>query len=387
MSAVRPRILSISLSPLIGDARVLRQLSVLARHGHVTSLGYGPKPDVVDAHLQVEGGLASLPQTLTGVARLAIRAHTASELAAPAVRRAVELVGDEHFDLVVANDARVLALAHHVAKGAPVWADMHEWAPEERTHVLSWRLLVAPFMTHLCRRYLPQAAAVTTVGGRIADLYREHFGVEARVMRNSSPFQDFAPSSGPADDDAPVRLVHSGAAIGGRSLETMIDVVRGLDARFSLDLFLVPGGDGGKYLRQLRERAADDARIRFRDPVAPGELPTTLNEYDVGVFWIPPTHTNARLTLPNKFFDFVQARLAVAVGPSVEMADLVREYDLGAVSTGFTVAECRESLLGLDAAKIRAAKQAANAAARQLSFETDAALAEEIIESALTRPR
>lgn len=384
MSTDRPRILSISLSPLIADARVLRQLSVLARHGHVTSLGYGPQPDVVDAHLQVEGGLASLPQTFTGVARLAVRAHTASELAAPAVRRALELVGTERFDLVVANDARVLALAHHVAQGAPVWADMHEWAPEERTHVLSWRLLVAPFMTHLCRRYLPKSAAVTTVGARIAELYREHFGVEARVMRNSSRWQSLEAGTGPIDNDAPIRLVHSGAAIGGRSLETMIDVVRRLDERYTLDLFLVPGGDGGKYLRELQERAAGEDRIRFREPVAPADLPVTLNAYDVGVFWIPPTHTNARLTLPNKFFDFVQARLAVAVGPSVEMADLVRKYELGAVSAGFTVQECLESLRGLDAAAIRAAKQSADAAARELSFETDATVADQLIEQALT---
>ncbi len=384
MSTDRPRILSISLSPLIADARVLRQLSVLARHGHVTSLGYGPQPDGVDAHLQVEGGLASLPQTLTGVARLAVRAHASSELAAPAVQRALELVGTERFDLVVANDARVLALAHHVAQGAPVWADMHEWAPEERTHVLSWRLLVAPFMTHLCQRYLPKSAAVTTVGGRIADLYREHFGVTAHVMRNSSPWQDFQPTRGPVDDAAPIRLVHSGAAVGGRSLETMIDVVRRLDERYTLDLFLVPGGDGGKYLRELQERAAGEDRIRFREPVAPAQLPVTLHAYDIGVFWIPPTHTNARLTLPNKFFDFVQARLAVAVGPSVEMADLVREYDLGAVSSGFSVQECLESLQTLDAAAIRAAKQASDAAARDLSFEADAAVADQLIAQALT---
>lgn len=382
----RPRILSISLSPIVGDARVLRQLSVLRRHGHVTSLGYGEHPPGADEHLRVEDGLASLPQTPAGVALLAAHAHRRAELAAPAVRRALELLADRRFDLVVANDARVLALAHRVAAGAPVWADMHEWAPEERTHVLSWRLVVGPFMTYLCREYLPRSAAVTTVGGRIAALYAEHFGVRAEVMRNSSPWQDLAPSPGPVDDAAPVRLVHSGAAIPGRSLETMIDVVRGLDSRYSLDLFLVPGGDGGRYLRELRARPAGCDRIAFRDPVAPGDLPRTLNPFDVGVFWIPPTHTNARLTLPNKFFDFVQARLAVAVGPSVEMADLVREHHLGVVSEGFTTEQATASLRTLDAAAIRAAKRASDAASHALSFETDAAVADALVERLLAAP-
>src|SRR5690606_11071461 len=104
---------------------------------------------------------------------------------------------------------------------------------------------------------------------------------------------------------------------------TMIDAVRRLDERFTLDFYLVPARDRGRYLAQLRDRAKGCDRIRFRDPVPPGDLPTALNVYDVGVFWIPPTHTNARFTLPNQLFDYVQARLAIAVGPSVEMAQLV----------------------------------------------------------------
>ncbi|MBI9114762.1 glycosyltransferase [Sanguibacter suaedae] len=372
------RILCISLSPLRSDARVLRQLSVLASHGHVTSVGFGPAPDGVDEHLRVADGAATLPQTPRGVVRLALRRFRAAELEAPAVRHALELLEGRTFDLVVANDARVLDLAHAVAarSGAPVWADMHEWAPEERTHVTSWRLLVAPFMTHLCRTYLPRSGAVTTVCGSIADLYREHFGVDAAVMRNSSPWKDLRPSDVSPDV---VRLVHSGAAIHGRALETMIDATLELGERYTLDLYLVPGGDGGKYLRALQARAAGCDRIRFRDPVAPADLPSTLNAYDVGVFWIPPTHTNARLTLPNKFFDYVQARLAVAVGPTVEMANLVERYRLGVVSEDFSVAACVASLRSLDVAAVRGAKAAADVASAELSFTTDALVADRIV--------
>ncbi|SNT13629.1 hypothetical protein SAMN06309944_2204 [Micrococcales bacterium KH10] len=382
--STRPRILVISLSPLISDARVLRQLSVVAEHGHVTSIGYGPAPDMVDEHIEIPRNMASLPQTPWGVIKLALRAHRHSELAAPAIRYGLEQLRERKFDLVVANDARVLAFAHQVANGAPVWADMHEWAPEERTHVLAWRLLVAPLMTYLCRIYLPRSAAVTTVGARIAQLYRQHFGVDAQVMRNSSPWQDLKPSPGPDDDAQRIRLVHSGAAIHGRNLEAMIDVVTDLGERYTLDLYLMPGGDDGKYLAALRSRAVGCDRIRFCDPVAPGDLPATLNGYDVGVFWIPPTHTNARLTLPNKFFDFVQARLAVAVGPSVEMADLVRHYGLGVVSEGFTVEECRRSILDLTPGAIRDAKRASDAASKELSFEHDAGVADQILEGALS---
>lgn len=365
-----PRILCISLSPLQRDARVLRQISVLATLGEVTTLGYGPAPAGATAHIEVPANLPSLPQTVPGVATLAARRWRRAELAAPAVQFALDALREHRFDLVVSNDARVLALAHAVAHGAPVWADLHEWAPEERTHVLSWRLLVAPLMRHLCARYLPLCAATSTVCEPIAELYDRDFGVHPVVVRNANPWQPLTPT---AVDDDRIRLVHSGAAVHGRSLETMIDAVAALDERFTLDLYLVPANDGGAYQRSLEARASGNDRIVFRPPVAPADLPATLNAYDVGVFWIPPTHTNARLTLPNKFFDFVQARLAVAVGPTIEMQRLVERHGLGVVADGFTVEQCVDSLEGLSAHEIRLFKAASDTASRELSFEHDAA--------------
>ena len=368
------RILCVSLSPIHRDARVLRQIQVLRALGDVTTVGYGTRPEGAVEHIEVPADRLSLPQTPRGVLGLALRRFRSVEFAAPGVRYALDRLRDRSFDLVVANDARVLALAFAVAGDAPVWADMHEWAPEERTHVLSWRLLVAPFMVHLCRTYLPRAAAVTTVGAEIAELYRREFGVDAAVMRNAAPFADLEP--------APVlpgrvRLVHSGGAVHGRSLELMIDAVRALDDRFSLDLYLVPATPG--YIDRLRERAAGDPRIVFHDPVPPEALPSTLNRYDVGVFWIPPVHTNARLTLPNKLFDFVQARLAVAIGPTVEMERVVAEYGLGVVSTDFTIEACVASIEGLTGTQIDEFKRRADAAASPLSFEHEREAAIEML--------
>lgn len=358
------RILCISLSPIHRDARVLRQLEVLRELGEVTTVGYGSAPPGVAEHIEVPADRLSLPQTPWGVLRLALRRFRSVERAAPGIRYAQRHLAGRTFDLVVANDARVLALAFAVAGEAPVWADMHEWAPEERTHVLSWRLLVAPFMVHLCRTYLPLAAAVTTVGAEIADLYQRDFGVRASVMRNAAPFADLQPA--PLEPDR-IRLVHSGGAVHGRSLELMIDAMGSLDDRFSLDLYLVPASPG--YRERLRERAGDDPRIVFHEPVPPADLPRTLNAYDVGVFWIPPVHTNARLTLPNKLFDFVQGRLAVAIGPTLEMERVVSEYGLGVVSEDFTLDSCVASIAALTPAQVAAFKQRAHEAARDLSFE------------------
>lgn len=380
-----PQILVISFSNIDSDARVLREISVVAKHGHVTSLGYGPKPDYVSEHIQVPDWAKSLPQTPLGVLRLALHLHSQAELAAPGNRYALRALSDRTFDTIVANDARALPLAFAIARRnqAPVWADLHEWAPGERTHIASWRILVKPLMEHICRKYLPQTAAATTVGTEIAKLYETHYGVRPRLLMNAAPYADLQPTPVP---DGVIRLVHSGGAVFGRNIEAMIEATIQAGPRFTLDLYLVPAGDGGAYLEKLREVAGGNPRIRFHDPVKPFELPATLNAYDVGVFWIPPTHTNARLTLPNKLFDFVQARLAVAIGPTVEMVNVVNEYGLGVVSEDFSVPSIVAALQSLTPQAITGYKQAAATAADPLSFQSQSKVIDEILDTFLQTP-
>lgn len=375
----RPKILVISFSPIHRDARVLREIGALAELGDVTSVGYGTVPPHTVEHLRIPDGAKSLPQTPTGVLGLALRRLRGCELAAPAARETIRLVAGRRFDVVVANDARAIPTAFAVTRGAPVWADMHEWAPEERTHITSWRLLVAPLMDHICREYLPRCAAVTTVGGRIADLYRERYGVAPRLVRNAAPYADLEPRA--LREDGVIRLVHSGGAVPGRNIEAMIDAVQELGPRFTLDVYLVPGGDGGAYLDRLKRRAAGCDRIAFPAPVPPEALPATLNGYDVGIFWIPPFNTNARLTLPNKIFDYVQARLAVAVGPTAEMVSVIERYGIGVSSDSNSVPDIVKTLSALTAGAIMAFKAASDRAAHDLSFEHEKETIHEILNS------
>ena len=375
------QILVISFSNIAKDARVLRELSAISPFGHVTSIGYGSKPAFVDEHLQIADRYPSLPQTPLGVLKLALHMHKAAELAAPGNKEAIRLLGDRTFDAVVANDARALPLAFHVARGKPIWADMHEWAPAERTHVTSWRLLVAPLMTHICKKYLPKCQAVSTVGQEIVKLYDKNFGVRPTLIRNAAPFADLTPSQNPTD--GPIRLVHSGGAVAGRNIENMIAAVKAAGERFTLDLYLVPGNDRGKYLSQLKEQAKDCPRIKFNPPVVPAELPATLNQNDVGIYWIPPYSINAELALPNKIFDFIQARLAIAVGPTKEMANIVEEFQVGVVSSGFSNENIVETLRSLDRDQIIGFKQNTNSAAQKLCFENEAKNIEQIMKSLL----
>ncbi|GAB2510966.1 hypothetical protein [Paramicrobacterium agarici] len=245
---------------------------------------------------------------------------------------------------------------------------MHEWAPEERTHVLSWRLLIAPYMRYVCERYLPRTDAVTTVNASIGRLYDEQFDIKTEIVRNARAFEELHPTS---VDTNVIRLVHSGAAVPGRDIESLIAATLQLGQRFSLDLYLIRGRDGGAYWRSLREMAQDSDRIQFHDSVPPDQLPRVLNSYDVGVFNLPPRTTNHRLMLPNKLFDFVQARLAVVFSPSVETDAVISNYGLGAVTSGFTASDMAATLRTLSSEDVKVYKQNSHKAAAALSAESD----------------
>lgn len=363
----RPAILCISFSTIERDARVLRQIATLSEFGKVTTVGYGEKPEGSSRHIRVPDNKPSLPQTIGGVLRLAVRAHRSVEMRSPAeraVRDAVLQSGT--YQLVVANDARALPLAFAASKSAPIWADMHEWAEEENATSLPWRVLVGPYMASLCRRYLGQTAAVSTVGRTLASLYELHYGVpEPVVIRNASPHLDLQPS--PLESRR-VRLVHSGIAVPERNIEALIDAVQLIDERFTLDLYLI---GTPRYIERLRKRAGGCERIRFKDPVPTVELPGVLNRYDLGVYLLPIRSINHRFMLPNKFFEFVQARIGLVFGPSQETDRLIADHGLGVVLPGWEATDLATTLSTLEDSDILRFKAGAHRASRELSSIRD----------------
>lgn len=376
-----PQILCISFSPIHADSRVLRQLEVLMQHGEVTTVGYGPAPEGVKRHIEVPENASSLPQTPLGVARLALRLHNAVELTAPGETAVLkEAVASGPYDLVVANDARALPLAFAAAGDAPVYADMHEWAAEERATVFVWRVLVGPYMEYLCKKYLPRTAALTSVSAGLAALYTERYGVEHEIVRNAADLRDLGPS--PVDPKV-IRLVHSGTADAERNIMELIEAVDRLGGRFTLDLYLlrVPGG----HLDVIKRKAAETPCVTVHDPVPPETLPDVLNQYDLGVFLYPLKTLSHLYHLPNKFFDFVQARLGLVFSPAPEINAHIGEYGLGIITSDTTADALVDALRDLTSDDVHRFKQAADRSAKALSSEPDRAVQDALVARLLAR--
>lgn len=373
----RPRLLILSFSDISADARVLKQVTYFADRYDVTTYGYGPSPDPRVRHLQLDDAYDIRRWSRS---ELILRRFRLMYWEQPGIKRAqADLGALEAFDVILANDVDTVGLALALKPSRGVHADIHEYAPRQNEEVAVWRLFIAPYVRWLCRRFLVGASSMTTVGQGIADEYKRVCGLRAGVVTNASPYVEL--TARPAS--TPMRLVHSGASLRNRRLEVLVDAVKATSSDVTLDLYLM--GNDPDYVAELRERAGESDRIRFREPVAYRDLITSLNGYDVGIHVIAPTNFNNRWALPNKFFDYVQARLGLIIGPSAEMQRLLETAGLGAVSEDFGADALTRVLDSLTVAQVDTWKAHADAAARALSSESQVEVWGEAIDALMNR--
>jgi hypothetical protein len=374
------RVLVISFSDLGRDARVDRQIGFLRERHEVVAAGLAPSRhpvEFVDLSVPPGGGPRRQARRLVRAARLLARRSNSAYWGVPLHRAAAERLARVGFDLVLVNDVEALPVARRVAGRAPVVFDAHEWAIAQYEHIAWWRLLGRPQVDSLLRAHLPYVSGMTTVAPGIATMYQRRYGVRCRVVTNAAPRADLRPT--PVSQ--PIRLLHHGGANPVRRLELMIQAVERLDGRMTLDLALLHNDPA--YRRRLVGMADATPHVRVLEPIPLPELVTRVNAYDAGVIFFPPLTANLAHALPNKFFDLLQARVAVVVGPSPEMERIVREFDCGAVAPGFTLDALVETLRSLTPDRIAELKQGADRAADVHSAERNRDVVLELVEEAL----
>src|SRR5262245_38434903 len=307
-------VLVISFTDLKRDPRVRRQIDALRGSHSVIAAGTGD-PQLADVRfVGCQRARRTVMGTLAEAGDLLLHRYEAHYARLVHVRELRRKLDGISFDVAIANDFDALPLALSVAGRRPVILDAHEYAPREVEERLLWRIFKQGQAYYLCRTYLKRAACAITVSEGIASEYARVFGVRPVVVNNAASRQELTPRSAQA---RPIRMIHHGHAMPTRGIENMIEVMRSLDDRFELDLMLVPTFP--RYLEKLKAMSRDDPRIRFLPPVPMQELVPATNGYDIGLYLLQPSSFNNLHALLTKFFEFIQARLAVAIGPSPEM--------------------------------------------------------------------
>ncbi len=368
----------ISFSPVRNDGRVLRQINYLAQHYALHVIGFGsPHPSWADLR-NVHWNPVSLSNLPAPVALALLMLGKIFPIAYEwwfwsklQHVQALQLAGASGCDVLYANEWDGLCIAAAVArqKRVPVIYDAHEDSVGQYQNsgkLKKW--LMPSAIRYLLAKCANEVSSSITVSSPIAQKLQSELGLDPIVVLNAPEKTTVSPHR---VDPMHIRLIHHGIAQCNRHLEVMIETIALCDERFSLDLMLVEHDTG--YLSELKKLATGLAlgRINFRDPVPTEEIVTAISSYDIGFYILIPSSDNQRWALPNKLFEFIMAELAVCIGPSPAMSEVVRRYGCGCVAPSFEAHDVAGLLNSLTVAQIEEMRQSSREASVELNAEKE----------------
>jgi hypothetical protein len=391
----KKKILVICYNTLHNDPRVLRQISALKNDFEVTAAGFSD-PDQGVKYINLKEYVYkeinfyyNYPFLLRKIFAFLTILYKRFGFISAAVKRQISNlpvlkntgyfyekeywtdVIKEHYnqlkdvdtDIVLANDIHTLPLAAKLkSKNRKLVFDAHEYSPGENDSNPEWVRVHKPRVNYFCKHYFPMVDLMFCVGYAIADEYKKNFGISSVVITNATDYVDLKPQE---CKGYPIRLIHHGASIPERHLELMIEAMDLTGPDYTLDLMLVPTDIN--YLNKLKELSSSRPRVKFIEPVPTHEIPFVLNKYDAGIVFIPPVNFNYAFCLPNKFYESVQGRVALILGPTKDMVTISARYDNAVVTKDFNVESLSATIKQLTPEKVSLFKQNSDKCARELN--------------------
>ncbi len=274
-------------------------------------------------------------------------------------------------DMWLGNDWTSLPIVARLARQqrVPYAYDTHELAADEFNESRRWRYVERPIRIAIEGQFIRDAAVVSTVSSGIAARLKRLHRLDATplVVRSTPRFQRMEPR--PLGEQ--IRVLYHGAVWQHRGLEASIRSVAAWRPEFDLTI-RGPVSDG--YRAQL-EREIDAAGVRGRVHIVPPvpmiDLVREAAAFDIGLFALPGHSRHNRYALPNKFFEYTMAGLALCISDLPEMAGLLRQYDLGRLIPAVEPAAIAAAINSFDRNAIAAYKRNALKAAKELNWERE----------------
>ena len=283
------------------------------------------------------------------------------------IHKASKFIKNNSFDLIIACDIDAIAAAVESDVKAIIIGDMHEHAPSELANLPNWTNQIGKYRHWLCGEYLSKVHELYTVSHSLAEVFKTDFGIEKpSVLRNVAPFTN---RTREASGTAPINFIHHGIAAPIRKLEEHSKLAEYLGSPYKINMMLQPVEfDYYNYLNKLSEKVDNFNIIK---PVSPSEIISTISKFDAGIYLLEPATQQLRVTLPNKVFEFIQARLPVFSGGLTEIDILVKKFEIGVALETFTGANAAEKILECKDLNWKQIHQNLDHAAYELSLEKE----------------
>lgn len=274
-------------------------------------------------------------------------------------------------DLVLGHDFHSCEVSYGLARhfDAKFSVDCHEYARGQYAHDPAWVKYTKPYICGMHDYYLTKAEGITTVCDGIAELLNNEESLKqpVSVVRSVSFYN--AQQYRPVGDR--IKVLYHGDVSYIRGLHKAIKSMPLWREEFDL---IIRGNGDPDYLKYLTGLAADlglKDRITIEPPVSFDQIIPRANEADIGYFVHKDVSPQKRFVLPNKFFEYVMAGLAICVSDLPEMAHLTNKFDMGKLVHNYSEEDIADAINSFDRDKINQCKLNALTAAEELNWDRE----------------
>lgn len=275
-----------------------------------------------------------------------------------------KFLSKKKYDLIVVHHLSPLLLGIKLKEKSKckLILNAHEYYPLEFDADEAWVKIEKPNIDKFCEINLPKVDLIISVSTMIVEMFQQNYNVKTFLFPNAKANSTINPSN---VDETKIKIISHGVAIKKRKIEEMIEIVNYLPSNYYMDFMLMPVDK--VYYNELLKFSSE--RIKFIDVVPMSEIISKINEYDIGLYYIDEDNFNHKYCLPNKFFEFIQAKLCIAISPNPEMKSIVEHYKIGIVSEDYDIKSFADKIKELRPEKIRMYKEQTIKAANELSLE------------------
>lgn len=252
-------------------------------------------------------------------------------------------------DILLANDLDTLLANYTASKFKPmakIVYDSHEYFTEVpelqgRKAKKIWEGIEAAIF--------PKLDIIYTVNQSIADLYRQKYKKDIKIVRNISPL--WKPETILSKEELGLPVDKKIIIIQGSGINVDRGAEEAVEAMISIEnAVLIIVGDGDVVpelkLRVIKNKLSDKVLFFAKQPY---ERMMNYTFYAcIGLTLDKDTNLNYKYSLPNKLFDYIHTSTAVVCTDLVEIRRVVDKYKVGEVIERFTaenLAGCLNLLL------------------------------------------
>lgn len=365
---MKNKILILTLRPLHNGPRIIREINALKGYYNIAVVGL-TNPEIESARFYniTKARYSVIDRSIRKIYRAIFRGRPPS-FQLPVIRGYVRrLIKSERPELVIVHEPEFLSCVSELQKKYKfkIIFNAHEFYPLQYQGRKGWMETFGRYYHDLYSKYLPRVDLMINVCETISERCFSDYNKKSIIIPNAARYHSALKAI--ECKQRPYRIVHHGVAIRTRGIETMIEAVSDLEGIAELDLMLV--GNQQDYLSEIKQLAQATTNVRIIPPVSFDEIVPFINNYDIGLYVLKPNSFNQQAALPNKLFEFIQARLCIIIGPSSEMAKVVKKHQLGVVSTDFSAESVRTIIRDISMQDIMNYKANSHIAAKALCAE------------------